>query len=401
MSFARAGSTPVSGTNNIMEGKSFSFLLKGSFDEVEEELMKELNLARETLENIDLIFLFVTSDWKDHLDDVAEIIKIGAHSPVLVGGSADCLITKNHEEENSSGCSILGVKLPSKAKVSTFEISDWSDDMPEALADPGGWIVLGNPFMIDGNKWAEKWNHKNQNIPTYGGLVSGGRDVESVFLINSEGVSKTAGLAIGFEGIDFGGVVSQGCRPIGNSYAITDAESNIIHGIGSQPAFEMLEEAYNSLVPDEKKVAQGNILVGLAMSEYKDDFGCGDFLIRGILGGDKEAGAIAVAAHPKVGQTIQFQLRDGESAREDLNQLLETESEKNDIKPFAGLLFSCTGRGEHLFGSESHDARAVDQHFKNLDIGGFFCNGEIGPIGGKVYLHGFTASIVTFIERNN
>ena len=133
------------------------------------------------------------------------------------------------------------------------------------------------------------------------------------------------------------------------------------------------------------------------MDEYRDDFGRGDFLIRNLLGGDRESGAIAVSALPREGQTIQFQLRDAAAADEDLRLLLEEERAAMPAEgSIAALLWSCNGRGQGLFGSPDHDAKAIADILGPIPLAGFFCNGEIGPVGSMNYLHGFTASIALF-----
>ncbi len=145
--------------------------------------------------------------------------------------------------------------------------------------------------------------------------------------------------------------------------------------------------------------AQGNILVGLAVSEYVEDFHSGDFLVRSILGGDPDNGVLAVGANPRVGQTLQFQLRDRDAADGELRELLQRKRRELNPQPFAALLFTCGGRGKHLFGDPHHDAGLVESVFGPLPLSGFFCNGEIGSVGRRAYLHGFTASTAFLVEK--
>jgi len=384
-----------------MAASSFSALVLGTFPEVEAQLMEELEAGRELMQgrNADLVLLFTTPDWAPCLEDLVEVVKIGARCPLVVGTSADGIIARRVEEEAKSGVSIVGLALPEGASARVEIIESW-DRPPARLDDPGGWIILANPFHLDAAGWSETWHQAHRDIPTYGGLASGGREPESIFLLGEGGRIDEPAIAIGFSGLELEGVVSQGCRPIGQPYTITGADGNIVSGIGSKPAFDMLEAAFNSLEEEEKKGAQGNILAGLAMSEYLERFARGDFLVRSILGGDRENGALALAASPQVGQTLQFQLRDAHSAHEDLEELLELHRLGSPLgNPFAGLLFSCTGRGEHLFGEAHHDALAVEEAFPGLEMAGFFCNGEIGPVSGKAHIHGFTASLALLRER--
>jgi small ligand-binding sensory domain FIST len=186
-------------------------------------------------------------------------------------------------------------------------------------------------------------------------------------------------------------MVSQGCRPIGEPSPITKAEENLILEIGNLPAYQALEAAFLSIPAEQRVAVRNNLFLGFAISEYIEDFKQGDFLIRNILGADPQAGALAVGAHPRVGQTVQFQLRDSKSAREDLLQA--SERVKAELSgPVGILLFSCAGRGKGMFGIPNHDAETLANVLGDLPMAGFFCNGEIGPVGGKAFLHGYTAS---------
>ena len=99
----------------------------------------------------------------------------------------------------------------------------------------------------------------------------------------------------------------------------------------------------------------------------------------------------------EIGQTIQFQVRDADSAREDLRQILEIER----LSPVAGaLLFSCNGRGKGLFGEANHDVGALRNALGDIPVAGFFAAGELGPVSGRNFVHGFTASMLLFRDVN-
>jgi len=176
---------------------------------------------------------------------------------------------------------------------------------------------------------------------------------------------------------------------------ITGAEGHLVTSLGSRPAFEVLDETFGSLRPSDKAVAKDNLFIGLAMSEYLEEFKTGDFLVRNLIGGDPQSGVLAVGTTPRVGQTMQFQLRDRASADAELRHLLD-EVRKDGVDPFASLLFCCNGRGRHLFGAPHHDAALVCEVLGSQASAGFFCNGEIGPVGGRNFVHGYTASIALF-----
>ena len=186
-------------------------------------------------------------------------------------------------------------------------------------------------------------------------------------------------------------VVSQGCRPIGPPMAVTRAEGNLLLELAGIPAYRRLAEIVSALPPAEQEMATHGLHLGVAMDEYAEEHGRGDFLIRGVVGVDDSTGAVAVGDAVEVGQTVRFQVRDAAGAGEDLTELL------GGADPARGaLLFSCNGRGTTMFPSADHDVRLVRDGLGATGVGGFFAAGEIGPVGGRNHLHGFTASVLAF-----
>jgi small ligand-binding sensory domain FIST len=239
------------------------------------------------------------------------------------------------------------------------------------------------------------WNGVFPGVPTVGGLASGGLRGDSAIVFHEREVIE-GGVVMGFAGgVNLHTLVSQGCRPIGEPFTITGAEGHLVTSLGSRPAFDVLDKTYGALPPEDKALAQGNLFVGLAMSEYVEEYKTGDFLIRNLIGGDPQAGVLAVGALPRVGQTLQFQLRDRMSADADLRQML-TCVPLRGFNPFASLVFSCTGRGRHLFGERHHDARVIHETIGEHPSAGFFCNGEIGPVGGRNFIHGYSVAVALF-----
>jgi small ligand-binding sensory domain FIST len=187
-------------------------------------------------------------------------------------------------------------------------------------------------------------------------------------------------------------VVSQGCRPIGEPYVVTKADRNIILELGGRPALDRLREIVGALDVEDQVLVQHGLHVGCVVDESKEVFDRGDFLIRNVLGADQEAGAVAVGEMVEVGATVQFQVRDAASADRDLRDLLAGEEADG------ALLFTCNGRGSHLFGEPDHDAAIIDAVTGGATAG-MFCAGELGPVGGRSFLHGFTASVALFRDR--
>lgn len=376
---------------------AWSELVPGPFDET--RIREAVVRAREQVGGrADLAFVFASCDLRSSLRDVLELVQIHAHGPRIVGCSAGGLIGIGSEDEGASGFSLMLLRMPG-AEFSVMEIRDdldlrrvrhWNDDC-------SGWIVLGNPVHL-GEDWVTAWNAAAGATSTYGGLASGSVRGEDLFIFTGAGESDATAVAIGFRGaVKLSGIVSQGCRPIGEPLTITRADNNLIHQLACKNAYEQLQSAYQSLSETQREKAQGNILVGLAMSEYVEDFHTGDFLVRSIIGGDPNNGILAVGANPRVGQTLQFQLRDREAAHADLRNMLRSKRAALNVQPFAGLLFSCAGRGKNLFGKPHHDAGLIKTTFGEVPLAGLLCNGEIGTVGGKAHLHGFTASAAFFV----
>ena len=177
---------------------------------------------------------------------------------------------------------------------------------------------------------------------------------EHVLILDGD-VTDAAVLALAVKGTKIRTIVSQGCKPVGEPFTITRAEENLVYAMGSRPAYQVLSETFNGLSDDEKERARGNLFAGLAASEYVADLKRGDFLVRNLLGADPQTGAVAIGAHARTGQTLQYQLRDKITAHADLVDLAENQTDGAG-KPFAALVFSCNGRGQNFFGVPNHDA---------------------------------------------
>jgi len=232
------------------------------------------------------------------------------------------------------------------------------------------WILLANPYFGGAESWLEEWSAAYPKVPILGGLASSTNS--EIFLLKDGEVSAAPVLAIAIKrGFLVRPLVSQGCRPIGDPSPITKAEQNLILEIGNLPAYQALEAAFLSIPAEQRVSVRNNLFLGLAVSEYIEEFKQGDFLIRNILGADPQIGALAVGAHPRVGQTVQFQLRDSKSAREDL--VLASENVKTGLsEPIGILLFSCAGRGKGLFGTPDHDAETLANILGDIPLAGFF-----------------------------
>ncbi len=370
--------------------------------------------CRQALEQLsgnacDLACVFVSTIYKASWIELLEVIQKQLSPRVLIGCSGSGIIGGSQELEWVPGVSIVAAHLP---EVKLFPFVVQPDELESAVAG-GFWIdkigaspdahpvfvVLADPYTCEPRKLIQDLNLTYRACPIVGGLASGGNEPgEHLLFMNGE-VYREGAVGVAMTGnIMMETVISQGCRPIGKPYVITKAEEQIIWELGGRQAMAVLHDVLATLSPEDRELAQrGSIFVGLALSEMRQRFGAGDFLIRQIVGIDPNLGGIAVADEVQVGQTLQFQLRDPSTSRQELRRLLQQTGQH----PVAGcLFFNCTGRGKSLYGTANHDVRTIQMVSGKVPIGGFFCSGEIGPIGGTNFIHGYTASLGLFRPLN-
>jgi small ligand-binding sensory domain FIST len=346
---------------------------------------------REETGGATLALAFVSPDWRPHLKEFMEILQVDGHARQVIGCSADGFIGTGQEDEDVSGFSVMFLNL-AEEEVGTWVI-DEHFQIPRDRPATGAWLVLGNPLRLNAAALLEDMNRIYPGVPVYGGLATGGWDSDTLFTFqHAAGVIDSAGVAVHLPVTVIQGIVSQGCQPIGEPYTITQVDKDVVLGVGGRRAYDVLVETFENLPEDDQKVARGNIMAGLAASEYREDFQRGDFLVRNIIGGDPKTGALKIGAIPRVGQTIQFQLREKDAADEDLRLRSESLRVREGV-PLAMVCFSCGGRGQGLFGIPNHDAGILEDTFGPVPVAGFFCNGEFGPVAGVNFLHGYTASV--------
>ncbi len=385
-----------------MPNRAVSRLVLADFSE--ETVIAAAREARAELDaEVSCGVVFFSPDYAEQLEEFLELLRVYGRIPLLVGCSGGGIIGTGKEAEDRAGFSLLLLSLPhTTLRVAEFSQADLDEaGSAEFWRARGGaadaWMVLTNPLRFDAEHWLAEWNRAYPGVPALGGLASG--DQENMVVCHDGRAIAGGAIALGFSGgVVLRSIVSQGCRPIGEPLTITGVkQQNLLLSLGSKPAYGVLNTVFNSLTKHEKDRARNNLFAGLAMSEYLEEYKRGDFLIRSILGADPDAGAVAIASPLRVGQTLQYQLRDRDSADEDLRELCIS-AEEEGAGPFASLLFACNGRGVGLFNAPDHDAGVLAEVFGVHPSAGFFCNGEIGPVGKQNFVHGYTASAVLFCD---
>ena len=360
---------------------------------------------------VSLGLIFMTPRFFASARQVLEIVRVHAQVPLLVGCSSQALITGGEEIEEGAGISLALFHLPG-AELKAFHFTQenvdectgpayWHHETGIDPAQTNGWLAFGDPFNLDCDSWLRLWNEAYAPLPVLGGLASGDFSARTTQVYLGGEVFEEGIVTVSVGGaVALAGIISQGCTPIGETWTITKADQNFIYEIGNRPAYTVLAETFAKLPPEDQKKSQGNLFVGLVVNEYLDEFHRGDFLVRNLIGADPASGIVAVGAFPRAGQTMQFQRRDAAAANEDMLALLNNAHERlKDTEVYGGCLCSCNGRGSHLFGYPNHDAGMVQRRLGPLALTGFFCNGEIGPVGEKNFLHGYTASLALFVKK--
>jgi small ligand-binding sensory domain FIST len=388
-----------------MEQCAGSRLLLGGFRENEVSAAAEEALA-ECGGQPSIGFLFLSPSWLPQINEVLDLVRVHGRVPLLVGCVGGGLIGVDREVESAVGMSLLLVRLPdaelTPVLISTEQIEEstgpayWQMETGLGLDQVDSWIVFANPFASGLETWLAEWNIAFPDAPSIGGLASGISAGEQALLLDGKLVDAAV-LALAVKGGKVRTLVSQGCKPVGEPFTITQADENLVYALGSRPAYQVLSETFNRLSSEEKERARGNLFAGLAATEYVADLKLGDFLVRNLLGADPDTGAVAIGARARPGQTLQYQLRDRITAHADLVDRANG-CRTLGCTPFASLIFSCNGRGHRFFGVPNHDAATLAEIFGAVPSAGFFCNGEIGPVGRASYLHGYTASVALFCQ---
>jgi small ligand-binding sensory domain FIST len=327
----------------------------------------------------------------------------------LLGCMGETIIAAGREVEEGPALAVWAAHLPGAEIVpfrlqahelqDRFAFTGWpgAEEDEEGPPPHGPILLLADPFTFPADHLLAALNVQGLPIQVIGGLASGGRRPGEHRLFAGTQVLMEGAVGATLAGVEVLPVVSQGCEPIGPDMVITAGEGSKVEGLAGQPAVTKLEEVLEALDPRERSLAGQGLLAGLVIDENKPDYERGDYLIRGIHGGDRASGALFVGERVRVGQTMRFHVRDAASADEDLRAALRRAREAlGGERPAGGLIFSCNGRGVGMFGAPDHDAQAVGEELGDPPLAGFFCNGEIGPVGGKNFLHGFTATMAVF-----
>ena len=364
------------------------------------ELRGSLELST-TRASVDVVFAFMTPEHLDRAAAVAAILREQLGAKHVVGCVSQGVIGGHRELERGPGVAAWAACLPG-VDIQTFHSTSEREEGidPASIPDLEGAelaIVLADPFGFPAHNLLTVINERHPGVPLVGGLATGAGRADTQALIIDDDVKHDGAVGAVLRDVEVAVAVSQGCAPIGREAIVTDAESNVIRELAGEPALERLQTEFSELSEREQKLASQGVLAGLVIDENKPDYERGDFLMRGVLGVDEDSGAIAVGESVRIGQTVRFHVRDAMTASEDLEATIANVAHDGRAA-YGALLFTCNGRGSHMFGVPDHDAAAVAGALASDALAGMFCGGEIGPVGTKNFLHGFTATTAVFLE---
>jgi small ligand-binding sensory domain FIST len=381
--------------------------LPAALDEIGATLRSTLGGVRP-----DLALVFVSAHHQPAYARVPEIVADQLGATTLVGCSAGGVIGAGREVEDEPAVSVTAAVLP-EVSIHPFHV------VPEAISDPASdeqeWqrllgfdgagepqvLIIADPFTADAERFVRGLDRALPGSRVVGGLASGGMQPGGNALYVDDRVHRggIAGVALGGD-IVLDTIVAQGCRPIGEPMFVTSAQENVLYALDGRPAVTVLQELYRGLRAADQALCRQSLFLGIAMHDARERYRQGDFLVRNIVGIDAAAGALAVGAELRAGMIVQFHLRDARTSADDLEALLTAHERQAAARPAGSVLFSCLGRGTSLYGRRNHDSDAFRRHLGDVPLGGFFCNGEIGPVHGTTFVHGYTSAFGLFRRRS-
>jgi small ligand-binding sensory domain FIST len=349
-----------------------------------------------------LLVAFAHAEYTDHLSRLVRGVHRRYPEALLLGCSADGVIGGGVEVEDQPALSLTAAILPG-VDLHPFHLDGTPETWRERIAMAGerapAFLLLADPFVCPIDDTVYWLDSVYPGCTKAGGLASGGVQPGSTTLLLGDRLLRTGAVGVAMHGnIEVDTIVAQGCRPIGAPMFVTRAEDDVILELDGKPALQAVETTYVQLGSADQQLFRDSLFLGLVADRTRQSYGRGDFLVRNILGIDPELGALAVSAEVEENQVVQLHLRDAETSAADLAEMLE----RYDGPPPSGaLLFSCLGRGRGLYGHANHDSDAFRRRFGDVALGGFFGHGEIGPVGGRTHVHGYTSAFALFRPRHH
>lgn len=364
---------------------------------------------------IDLCVVFASPHYRGDLELLPALLGEHLHPRNLIGCTGGGIIGGGREVEGGPALSVTVAALPG-VEVKVCHVHD--ADLPDPDTGPAAWVdrigarrdavrgmvVLPEPFSFDAARLLAGLDFAYPGIAKVGGIASGGRTPDSLALFAGRQVHRTGAIVASLSGaLDFEPLVAQGCKPFGRIGTITAATRNRLQQVDQQPALAFLEDQLATLDEADRELAATRpVFLGIAMDPFvpTEDLGPGAYLIRNLIGMSEANQTLDIGEMLAHGRRVQFHLMDDRTSSDDLRTALQRHRARRPAAPAGALLFSCLGRGRHLFGEADHDSNMFRSELADVPLGGFFCNGEIGPVGGATHLHGYTSAFAVLGPRS-
>jgi len=344
-----------------------------------------------TITSPDLVVAFVSPHHAAAWPALPDLVGSRFPRATVFGCSGAGVIGAGREIEGRCALSLTAASLPG-VHLMPMRFRPVVDDV-EVPRNPAAFVILADPWSIDAEILLGALDAACPAVPKIGGVASGGTSPGSIALFLGSEVCRDGAVGMALSG-DLGvdTVVAQGCRAVGRPMVVNRCQGNVILELDRKKPLQVLSELYASLEADDRELFHHSLHVGIEMDRARMTVEPGEFLMRNFIGVDPEEGSVIVGAPIEAWQVVQFFLRDAHAAEEELRSLLG----RPRATPAGALLFSCLGRGQHFFGRADHDTDLFRRSVGPVPLGGFFCNGEIGPVGGRTFLHGYTSSFGLF-----
>jgi small ligand-binding sensory domain FIST len=352
---------------------------------------------------VDLAMVFASGAHLAAPEAALEAVQSVLEPSTLVGCGAGGVLGDGRELESGTALAVWAAEFDGGARAIPFHTALTSNGPGHELAGlpsmagSSGAIVLSDAYSFPTDALLTMLARDVPEVPVLGGIASARTPEGEGALFLGDEVLTGGAVGVAFEGVRICPCVSQGAAPLGREVTITDAEGNLIRELAGRPALETVEHLIAELPPRERQLVAAGLLIGIVIDAGKPEYGQGDFLVRGVIGADPNTGSLAVGTTVEPGQIVRLHARDARSADEDLKRVLRLQLDAlDDRSPVGALVFSCNGRGRAMFGAPDHDAALVHRELGGAPAAGFFAAGEIGPVGSRSYLHGFTATVALF-----
>lgn len=349
----------------------------------------------------DLAIAFVSAAYGSAIDKLPQLLRPHVGDCLVVGCNAGGLIGGGSEEEDEPGIALLCGRLPDAAlacvhveqstlpPLTASRESWWRllDLEPESEAS---FILIADAATLDAEACARGIDRAYAGSTIVGGLTSGVLEPDASRLLANGQVHRSGGLLLALSGdVAIDSVLAQGCRAVGDPLFVTACENNLVLELDGRRPKDTLTALFATLDEADRDRFGDALCIGLALPGPRQTVGAGDFLMRNVLGLDPDTGALWVGARVPPNAIVQFHLRDGKAASDELEERLAF-ALSGGISPTAALLFACVGRGRNLFGVSGHDSGTL-RRMIDIPVAGMFSAGEIAPVQGATFVHGYSS----------